>query len=229
MKSIFGKVMWVGKGTVFLVGLSVILAAVMGVASMAFAAKGKPFILGKSNVATKVSTLIKKGAGPALDLRVGSGPPLRVNSSAPVANLNADKVDGKDFSAFGAKEVIDRIGPLPREGTYTSKGGTLIISASGSGFRNSGITRTHGFIGMSVKVNGGARGFSGVFTNERDSRKAFVSDYVVVKDLPAGEHAIQLEAFYGSGCNTANETPGFICTSTNSDDNFKVTVVEIPD
>ncbi|MGH3088600.1 MAG: hypothetical protein ACRDSJ_14950 [Rubrobacteraceae bacterium] len=102
MKRISAKVMWVGRATVFLVGLSVILAMVVGAASMAFAANGKPFLLGKGNVATKVTTLIKKGVGPALSLKVGSGPPLRVNSSAPVANLNADEVDGQDAASFAA-------------------------------------------------------------------------------------------------------------------------------
>ncbi len=100
MKALVGKVMWMGRATVFLVGFAVILAAVMGVASMALAANGKPFILGKNNVATKISKLVKSGAGPALDLRVDSGPPLRVNSDAQVPNLNADKVDGMDSGAF---------------------------------------------------------------------------------------------------------------------------------
>jgi hypothetical protein len=99
-KTIFSKVMWVGRATVFLVGLAVILALVFGVASTALGANGKPFLLGKKNTASKVSKLVKSGIGPALDLRVGSGPPLAVNSSERVANLNADKVDGQDSSAF---------------------------------------------------------------------------------------------------------------------------------
>ena len=95
------KVVRAGRATVFLVALSVILAAVMGAASMAFAANGKPFILGKGNVATKITTLIKKGPGPALRLFVRPGqPPLAVNSQVRVNKLNADKVDGKDAGAF---------------------------------------------------------------------------------------------------------------------------------
>ncbi len=100
MKALVGKVMWMGRATVFLVGFAVILAAVMGVASMALAANGKPFILGKSNVATKISKLVKSGAGPALDLQVDSGPPLAVNSAVKVANLNADQLDGFDSTVF---------------------------------------------------------------------------------------------------------------------------------
>jgi hypothetical protein len=94
VKSVAKKVMWVGRATVFLVGLAVILALVLGVASTALGADGKPFLLGDSNVATKVSTLVKRGAGPALELRVGSGAPLKVDSSQKVARLNADAVDG---------------------------------------------------------------------------------------------------------------------------------------
>ncbi|HJQ28707.1 MAG TPA: hypothetical protein VJ827_05170 [Rubrobacter sp.] len=73
IRSAASKVMWVGRATVFVVGLAVILALVVGVASTAFGANGNPFLLGKKNVATAVSTLVKRGAGPALKLQVGSG------------------------------------------------------------------------------------------------------------------------------------------------------------
>ncbi len=101
LRSAASKVMWVGRVAVFLVGLAVILALVAGVTSAAFAANGKPFLLGKKNVASAVSTLIKRGPGPALDLRVKAGqPPLKVNSAKKVARLNADKLDSLDQSAF---------------------------------------------------------------------------------------------------------------------------------
>lgn len=108
LRSTVGKVMWVGRATVFLVGLAVILALVFGVASTALGANGKPFLLGKRNAASAISTLIKQGPGPALSLVVRSGqPPLVVNASAGKAtNLNADKVDGKsseNFYASGSK------------------------------------------------------------------------------------------------------------------------------
>lgn len=106
-KKIAGKAMFVGRATVFAVGLAMILAVVLGVASSALAANGQPFILGKGNVATKVSTLVKKGVGPALGLKVGVGQaPLTVNPEAGTAtNLSADELDGKDAGAFlGASE-----------------------------------------------------------------------------------------------------------------------------
>lgn len=107
LRSAVGKVMWVGRATVFLVGLAVILALLFGVASTALGANGNPFLLGKQNFASQVSKLIKRGDGPALSLQVQDGqPPMKVNSSGKVANLNADTVDGKseaDFYAAGSK------------------------------------------------------------------------------------------------------------------------------
>jgi hypothetical protein len=97
------KVMWVGRATVFLVGLAVIFSLIVGVASVALGANGESFLLGRQNTASAVSTLAKRGAGPALRLQVGSGPPLTVNSSKQVAKLNADKVDGKDVSQLGVR------------------------------------------------------------------------------------------------------------------------------
>ena len=121
LRSAAGKVMWVGRATVFLVGLAVILALVFGAASTALGANGKPFLLGKKNVASAISTLVKQGTGPALKLQVGAGqPPLAVNSSATVADLSADRLDGEDS---------DQILPLVRAQrdsqplrTYTQSG-----------------------------------------------------------------------------------------------------------
>jgi hypothetical protein len=124
-RSALGKVMWVGRATIFMVGLAVILALVFGIASSAFARNGKPFILGKAaNTATKVTGLIGKVAtdsalvvknpsgGSALDLSVGdplANPstktvaPLKVDSQAKVANLNSDQLDGKDSGQFATR------------------------------------------------------------------------------------------------------------------------------
>jgi hypothetical protein len=103
LRNVASKVMWVGRATVFLVGLAVILAVALGVASTAFGADGQPFFLGRPNVASTMSTLIKQGPGAALSLQVASGsPPLAVNSDTRVTNLNADKLDGKSEEAFYA-------------------------------------------------------------------------------------------------------------------------------
>jgi hypothetical protein len=245
-KIIFSKVMWVGRAAVFLVGLTVIVAATFGVASEA-SARVPSVKKGVVNTVKSVTTLVgsladpilrldNNGAGPALELQVEPGKaPMTVNSDTKVDNLNTDKLDGKDESAFapvsgfGADEVIGRVGPLPLEGTYTSKGGTLVIFASGSGFRSSANTRFSGRIGMNVFVDGIFQGRAEVFTDERDSHKAFVGDYAVVEGLPADNHTIRLEAVYFEPfCNTAAERPDFSCTTTDSVDFFRVTVMELP-
>ncbi len=116
IKNAVGKVMWVGRATVFLVGLAVVLALVLGLASAALGTTGGNFILGKANGATTVSKLTANIAGPALNLvnnstaaaatalniTVTSGKaPLKVNAAAGKAtNLNSDKLDGKDSSQF---------------------------------------------------------------------------------------------------------------------------------
>jgi hypothetical protein len=105
VKSAVGKVVWIGRATVFLVGLAVILALVFGLASAALGADGKSFLLGRTNLAKSVTTLVKSGVGPALALQVDSGPPLAVNSSNKVNRLNADTVDGKHATDFAEKQV----------------------------------------------------------------------------------------------------------------------------
>src|SRR4051812_4321014 len=81
----------------------------------AYAATNDPFVLGGANSATTPSTLDAPVDAPALkitdssaaanatalSLTVPAGrPPLSTNSSARVANLNADKLDGLDAAAF---------------------------------------------------------------------------------------------------------------------------------
>ena len=85
--------------------------------------------------AEPVLRLDNDGAGPALDLRMEPGQaPVTANPEAGTAtDLSADELDSKDSSeftpsdGFDATEAINRLGPLPREGTFTSKGGTVLI------------------------------------------------------------------------------------------------------
>jgi hypothetical protein len=107
------KVMWVGRATVFVVGLAVILALVLGTATMTLAAvPGDPFELGKTNTINDARTRLagfrdggamlsvdNNSSAPgsqALSLTVEPGKtPVIVNSDAGKAkNLNADEVDG---------------------------------------------------------------------------------------------------------------------------------------
>jgi hypothetical protein len=118
MDSIVKKVMLLGRATTFVVGLAVILALSVGVASTALAGTGvgATFNLGTTNTVNAVSKLVGSVAGPsltidnnstgkgatALDLQTEAGrPPLKVNSDERVVNLNADEVDGKSVGEIG--------------------------------------------------------------------------------------------------------------------------------
>ena len=111
------KVTWMARATTTIVGLAIMLALVFGVATTALAGTGigATFNLGKTNTANAVSKLVGSVAGPslridnnstnasatALNLQVEPGKaPMKVNSVTQVANLNADKLDGQDASAF---------------------------------------------------------------------------------------------------------------------------------
>jgi hypothetical protein len=101
MNAIFGKIVRLGRATVFLLGLAVVLAAIFTATSIAFAANGKPFLLRRNNAATAITTLTKQGPGPALRLLARPGsPPMAVNTKGRVNNLNADLVDGKSAEQF---------------------------------------------------------------------------------------------------------------------------------
>jgi hypothetical protein len=135
VRSVLSKVMWVGRATVFLVGLAVILALVIGLASAAFAGTGfgAPFNLGKTNTVDRVSTLVNSGFGPALSLQVSSGAPLKVNSAARVAKLNADMVDGMHVSQLAPRAYarVDADGDLIA-GTSKGINGVQAVTPSGS-------------------------------------------------------------------------------------------------
>jgi hypothetical protein len=113
---------------------------------------------------------------------------------------------------FGAKEVIDTNGALPKEGTYNKRrGGTLIISAAGSGWSSNNDQ----LIGMNVYVDNNRVGTAQVWTNEAASHKAFVPVFAVVNNVSKGPHTIKLE-------------PLNPATKTDQNDYFRVTVEEQP-
>lgn len=102
-----------GKGTAAMMGVAVMLAVIVGLASSALAAvPGDPFKLGRTNTIDQISTVVgsasgallrvnNNGGGPALDLRVETGEaPLNVNSTTRVNGLNADQLDGLGANDF---------------------------------------------------------------------------------------------------------------------------------
>ncbi len=143
------KVMWVGRTTVFLVGIAVILAVVLGMATMALAAvPGDPFRLGQVNSINNAVTTLKGSSAAAmlavdndsaattaraLDLRVEPGrAPMRVTSDTRVANLNADKLDGQDSSELADPRAFAHIADEGAIDTaYPSKGVDGVVIPTG--------------------------------------------------------------------------------------------------
>jgi hypothetical protein len=141
---------------------------------------------------------------------------------------NANTLDGEDFSSLRVQTVINALGPLPRESTFQTHGGDVLISFSGSGFRGTGTSLKEGYIGMDLLIDGTREGLSDVYVNERNSHRAFVSGYQTVRSLPAGVHTLGLQERYAVDCNTAGETQKTYCTDTDSNDVFQVSVIEVP-
>jgi hypothetical protein len=125
VKSVARKVMWVGRATTFMVGLAVVLALSVGLASSALAGTGvgATFNLGKTNTVSAINKLVGSVAGPsllidnnstdtgatALELQVEAGKaPMKVNSATQVANLNADQVDGLSGNQLGEQHLQGR-------------------------------------------------------------------------------------------------------------------------
>lgn len=139
IRSAVSKALWVGRATSAVVGLAIVLALVVGIASAAFGANGDNFILGVLNKATAKTQLNgnvsggpalhvannKTDAGSrALQLNVAKNkPPLTVNADAGKAvNLNADKLDGLDSAQ------------LASTGDSTYRGGASICGPGGAPF-----------------------------------------------------------------------------------------------
>jgi hypothetical protein len=153
LRSMVVKAMWVGRATVFLVGLAVILALVLSVTSAALAGTGvgATFNLGKKNTVNRLSQLVgstdnallridnNNNAGTnatALDLQVEPGlTPMKVNSSTQVSNLNADLVDGRSASSFVANSTY-RLGQgQERAGTVLGDGSKVLSQSCLAGDR----------------------------------------------------------------------------------------------
>ncbi|MFC5177854.1 hypothetical protein [Nocardioides taihuensis] len=129
--------------------LTVLLAAVVlvgGANLAAYAANGRPLLIGQSNTGTKATTLENTRKGPALVLTSkGKGPSLKVSGQGTVTNLSADRVDGydaRDLMTTAYRYGIPSSGPYDGEIAVTFPGlpegqylmaYSIITSTNGSG------------------------------------------------------------------------------------------------
>lgn len=205
LRSAASKAMWVGRATAALIGLTIALAVVLGIASMALAAvPGDPFKLGKINSINRVSTLVgsvagpllkvdNNGGGPALKLEANSGkPPLVVNADAGTAtNLDADKVDGLDSPALmrSSSYVHSESFPVADNGgashlVYCTSSTDRVLSGGFSS--NPRITIVNSSTPYVAPFDGRGQGW-GVSAHDRvggDGFSASVTVYVLCADFP---------------------------------------------
>ncbi len=135
--------------TALALGVAVMLAVILGVASTAFGANGDAWRLGRVNAATAITVLggaagvdgpmlrlINNDAGTndtALELRVQSGEaPMIVNSDTKVDKLDADSVDGEDATSFTSSDIYKRESAVDA-GTSLGDGTFLKAQACDSG------------------------------------------------------------------------------------------------
>lgn len=82
-----------------------VFALIMATGGIAVAG-GQAMLVGENNEATGPTSLVSR-SGTALSLKVKRGqPPLKVNSSTLIPNLNADSVDGLDGDSFALRTEL---------------------------------------------------------------------------------------------------------------------------
>ena len=106
--------------------------------------------------------------------------------------------------------MSSRPGALPLSTVFASSGGTLLVFASGSGFRGAA-----GVMGMMMRIDGLVMSDIKAFTNESNSHKAFPPSFTVVTSIGAGAHTLDLIPRDGG-------------TATDFNDFFNVMVLELP-
>jgi hypothetical protein len=125
-KTIISRIWWLGRGTATVMGLAMLLALTVGLASTALAGTGigARFDLGKINKVNAMSTLVGNVDGPLLTLKNTNDPfirtfrnvplsletradaggqrpaPMQVDSDTLVQQLNADLLDGRGAAKF---------------------------------------------------------------------------------------------------------------------------------
>lgn len=216
-KWILGSVAWLGRTTAMVMGLALMLAVVLGVATAALGAvPGDPFRLGQLNTINALTQLVgsvnnamlridNNSAGAtatALDLQVQPGKaPMKVNSSARVANLNADRLDGKHADQLVRVASFTGSSPLPdgTNGTVATTSinapasGFLVIDAGSDFFNFSGDDTITCFIEVDNARASGSLRYLKHDANSSVNEDEDCSTSTVVP-VAAGNHTVDLEA-----------------------------------
>ena len=131
-----------------------------------------------------------------------------IGSTAPSTALDVNGgIKSTKWSATGV--LANAPGPLPLSGSFGSGGGTLIITACGSGYYGTVGT----IIGFNVQLDSVTKGGTRLYINETNSHKALPCANFVVTGVAAGSHTASIVA------NTI---------TTDASDFFSLTIVEFP-
>jgi len=149
------------KSALAVIGAVVIL--VLAGNTIAIAANGKGFLIGKINSGTKITTLKRTTAGTALKIQTKSATnsPLQVNGSGKVANLNADKVDGLDSSTMLNKSWTYTIPTQSGVGSFAVAFPTLPKGKYLATFTYGGSMSAATSVNCGIKIDGS---YSSVFS-----------------------------------------------------------------
>ena len=147
-----------GRGLLF----GVLVTAVVMLSFPVVAAVGGNLILGQSNSADAVTSLSgsstanlritnTQAGAPALDLRVVAGAaPLKVNSTARVPNLNADRLDGKHAGAFALVAHTHAGVYLPVAGTAANS--SLLDGMDSTAFASAAHSHDASYLGLTAQA-----------------------------------------------------------------------------
>ena len=147
---------------------------------------------------------------------IGTVPIAQLPASAALVNSNQTFTGSNGFSGTLAASkwkvttVIENAGPLPITSSFSTSGGTLLIFVSGSAY--SGTAGAS--IGMTISIDGTSIDSLLLYANSSGFHLPFVSKTVIKRGLAAGSHSLTLTALSG--------------TTTDLQDNFDVTVQELP-
>ena len=138
------------------------------------------------------------------------GSPGEAGAPGPVGEKGEKGDPGGPGVVAATEPFANQNGPLPVTGMFTSMGGRLLVTISGSCFRTAVGSGT---LGLDVAIDGTKVGSINGFTNEPQSHRTLPTRTFVLQTVPAGNHNISLAV-----------QPD---TVTDTNDYFNVTVVEL--
>ena len=209
-RTLISKTMRIGRAAVLAVGLAVVLAATLGIATTALAAvPGDPFKLGQVNVVNAVSRLVGEVDGPmlvvdndssgsratALTLQAEQNtPPLKVNAAASTAtNLSADELDGKDPSPF-LSDTVSTMSAQTNSVSITAPTNGVLM-ASGNVWLYNPSTAQQSFSAR-IRLDGEEAHIDA--SNVDPSSSAGLTPNVTLP-VSAGQHTVSLDAVRSGG------------------------------